>query len=677
MLAAAALTRRTVQTRPCRAVGLTARLAAALVCFVLLCASNGTQWMAARNVQKLSATLKQILATQARASADEVEAERHGAKATEDEAAEARDEAEADRDEVAAEADRAEEDEEKGKAAAEETKAAEEEAEAETESSEVAADETAADTAQAGAAAEGARAGEEEAEADADEAAEAALTFVPFLDVVADTVGTAAAVGLQAAAAADTAEAAELGSESVAERAAEADAQAALVKTRAAEAEASSTEARDSAAAKEAEEAAEGEEADEARAKADEAAKDEDAAKQDASAAAETADAEQSEALAARKFLELVNFAILAAFFALLSLVLAIVPALFLLGKWVVSGLSGIKRTCQQGCELVLGPCRRSAASMSWASRPSVDCLHGFTLALMASGFLFPVVASAVRKLGREELRLGNFKETHKSPAVLLHNFEVLAPTIEHEIGKIVVGSFVVFLWTMLLEVAFMLERLRRTSMPLSRRFCWVVQGAADMACVTGLASAAGSVVVLSWSRSLWLLFSSADTPRCSSISLVLELSIVAALLVEIACRCQWAPPCEEMPREPREQERGKAPGIMGFLKFLMGFLADSALVLLQGAVSAVEGAMTLSSGWMLCSLVMFAVCVWKLALPYALPRVKAVVSQQWRWLLSAIVLLELVDLAYIIIRLRLWHRRGVRGDRQGRQGAREALLPE
>ena len=665
MLATAALARRAVQTRPCKAASLTVRVAVVLVCFVLLFAANEAQCTASCYEQKLSATVKQILAAQARASADAAEAERHGARATEDEAAEARDEAEADRDEAAAETDRAEEAEEKGKAAAEETKADEEEAEAETESSEVAADETAADTEQAGAAAEGARAGEEEAEADADEATEAALIFVPFLDVVADTVGTAAAVGLQAAAAADAAEAAELESQSVAERAAEADAQAELVKTRAAEAEAHSTEARDSAAAEEAEEAAEGEEADEARAKADEAAKDEDAAQQEASAAEETADAEQSEALAARKFLELVNFAILAAFFALLSLVLAIVPALFLLGEWVVSGLSSIKRACQQGCELVLGPCRRSAAPMSLASRRSVECLHGFTLALMASGFLLPVVASAVRKLGQEELRLGNFKETHKSPAILLHNFEVLAPTIEQAIGNIVVGSFVVFLWTMLLEVAFMLERLRQTSMPLSRRFCWVAQEAADKARVTGLLSAAGSVFVLSWSRSLWFFFSSAHTVPCSSISLVLKLSTVAALLVELACRCRWAPPVENMPREQdRRQPDVKVPGILGFL-------ADMALVLLQSAMSAVEAAMTLSACWMLCSLAMFALCVWKLALPYALPRVQAFVSQKWHWLLSAIVLLVFVDLVYIIIRLCLWCRRG------DRQGVRQGLLPQ
>ena len=480
MLATAALTRRAVQTRSCKAAALTVRTCVVLSCFALLCAAHAAHMAASRYEQKVSATLQQILEAQARASADAAESERNGAKAAEDAAAEARDEAEADTDAAAAESDRAEEVEDNTKAATDETNADKDEAEAQTESNEVAADETAADTEQAGATAEGAKASEEEAEAEADEATEVVLSVVPFVDVVADTAGTAVAVGLQATAAADTAEAAELEGESMSERAAETEAEAELGQTRAAEAEARSQESRDSAAAEEAEEAAEAEEADEESERADEAEKAEDAAKQKAEEAEETADAEQSEAFVARKFVELIDFSILAILFALLSLALAVLPALFLLGKWVASA-------CRHACWLVLRPCRRSVALATGGSRPTVERLHGLTLALMASGFLLPVVASAVRKLGHDELRLGNFKNTHKSPAIVLRNFEILAPTIKQAVGSFVDRSFVVFLWTLIVEFAFMLERLRCTSMPFSRRLCRACQGSADMACMAGL----------------------------------------------------------------------------------------------------------------------------------------------------------------------------------------------
>ena len=559
--------------------------------------------------------------------------------------------------------------EDKGKAAAEETKADEEEAEADTESSEVAADETAADTEQAEAAAEGAKAGEEEVDAAADEAAEVGLTFLPFVDVIADTVGAAAAVGLHAAAAADTAHASGLEAASVAERAAEADAQAELVKTKGAEVEAGATETRDSAAAEEAEETAEGEEADKARAEADEAAKEEDAAKQKASTAEEAADEEQLEALAARKFSELRGLAIRAAFFALLSLVLSMVPAVYLLGKWVASGV----HTVRKSFEFVMQSFRGSGAPVSWASRWSIECLHGLTLALMASRLLLPVVASAVRELGQEELRLGNFKETHKSPAILLHNFEVLAPTIKLAIGDIVGGSYSVFYSIMVVEIAFMFERLRRTSMRLSRRLRWVAQSASEKACAASLTSAAASILVLSWSRSLCFLFKSAHAPPCSSICLVIELSTAAAFIVELQCRCRWAPPSEQEGGQPEVEPRGIAGFLAAMACGILGFPADVVLALLLSVIHFVEGCLTLSSGWMLCSLVMFALFVWKLALPYALAEVKVFVAQQWHWLLLFIVLLELVDLVYVSIRFRLWHRCE---DRQGHQGIHEGLLP-
>jgi len=595
---------------------------------------------ASRYEQKVSATLQQILEAQARASADAAESERNGAKAAEDAASEARDEAEADTDAAAAESDRAEEVEDNTKAATDETNADKDEAEAQTESNEVAADETAADTEQAGATAEGAKASEEEAEAEADEATEVVLSVVPFVDVVADTAGTAVAVGLQATAAADTAEAAELEGESMSERAAETEAEAELGQTRAAEAEARSQESRDSAAAEEAEEAADAEEADEESERADEAEKEEDAAKQKAEEAEETADAEQSEAFVARKFVELIDFSILAILFALLSLALAVLPALFLLGKWVALA-------CRHACWLVLRPCRRSVALATGGSRPTVERLHGLTLALMASGFLLPVVASAVRKLGHDELRLGNFKNTHKSPAIVLRNFEILAPTIKQAVGSFVDRSFVVFLWTLIVEFAFMLERLRCTSMPFSRRLCRACQGSADMACMAGLVSAAGSVVVLSWSRSLWALLG--DAPASSSISFALELIAISALIAEAVYRCQW-------PEEMLEQQKIGRPQVE--TRGIWVGLADAALTLLEGTISIVEGAMTIGSGWMLSSLLMFALCVWKLAVPYALPRAKTFAAHWWLWFMYSIVLLVLSDVAYLVIHLRPWCRR-------------------
>ncbi|CAE7706173.1 unnamed protein product [Symbiodinium sp. CCMP2592] len=571
MLATAALTRRAVQTRSCKAAALTVRTCIVLSCFALLYAAHAAHMAASRYEQKVSATLQQILEAQARAAADTAESEWHRAKAAEDAAAEARDEAEADTDAAAAESDRAEEVEDNAKAATDETNADKEEAEAETESKKVAADETAADSEQAGATAEGAKASEEEAEAEADEAAEVVLSVVPGVDVVADTAGTAVAGGLQATAAADTAEAAELEGESMSEWAAKLEAEAELGQTRAAEAAVGNRAIRNRAAAKEAEEEAEAEEADEESERAHKAKTEEDAAKQKAKAAQEKADAEQARAHAVCKFVDLIDFSIEAILFALLSLAFAVLPALFLLGKWVASA-------CRFGGWLVLRPCQTLAAG---GSRQFVECLHGLTLALMAFRFLLPVVAAAVRKLGHDELRLGNFKDTHKSAAIMLHNFEILAPTIK--------------------------------------------QGSADMACMAGLVSAAGSA----------------------------------------CCRWQWAPPPQEMLEQqetgqPQRESRG-----------IWVCLADAALTLLEGTISVVEGAMTIGAGWMLSSLLMFALCVCELAVPYALPRAKTFVAHWWFWLMYSIVVLVLADVAYVVIHLRPWCRRG------DLKGVQEALLPQ
>ena len=66
---------------------------------------------------------------------------------------------------------------------------------------------------------------------------------------------------------------------------------------------------------------------------------------------------------------------------------------------------------------------------------------------------------------------------------------------------------------------------------------------------MAGLVSAAGSVVVLSWSRSLWALLG--DAPASSSISFALELIAISALIAEAVYRCLW-------PEEMLEQQENR-----------------------------------------------------------------------------------------------------------------------
>ena len=615
MFTSAALVRRAVQARPkgcCRATGLAVRLLGLVLFSVLIFTSLAAQSLASKYGRSVVADIQDIIKAQARAAGEEEMAVKDEAKAVEDEAGAERDEAEEEADEAEVEADEAKEAEAEGKAEADAAKARAEEAEADEERGEAAADEAAADAEQAEAGAESAKAAEEEVDAEADEAAEAVLSFVPFVDVVADTVGTALAGGLQAASMADGAEAATLEAQSLSERAAETQAEVASAAARAAEREARNDENQEGAAAAEAEEAAEEAEADAARKKADEVHKEEDASLEEAKAETETAAAVRSQEYAAWKLAELIDNALMAVLFSVLSLALACLPAAYFLGK----GVASLLRRC-------LAPCccwGRVAASPGLDGRQSA--LHSLALILISSGLVLPAVASTMRVLAQKELH-------HQRPEVLLSGFDTVHFTVG--VKRIMCRCLIIFIVTGIVEFFWNFWTILS-----AKRFCNAASRGLTVAWHAAWVTLMASVVIISCYGLFGSSFS-CTAAHAGDASAILAIAGGAVLALEgskVLLRPVQASSSslngEEEPALPAES----------------AVCSSCVLAPLEALVAPIERVLAFGSGYLLWSALIVSIGVLELAGPYAMPKMKAAVIPWVHPLTVAAAGLVIIDAA-------------------------------
>mmetsp|Transcript_5124 Transcript_5124/g.14315 ORF Transcript_5124/g.14315 Transcript_5124/m.14315 type:complete len:750 (-) Transcript_5124:147-2396(-) len=531
-----------------------------------------------------------------------------------DQAAATADFAEGSRDEVASETARAEEaeDRERETAAAEkesqfeaeaaddrasadaahvqqgsdEAATAESQAEAETEQSTAETEAAVAEADEAEAAADASVAEEEEAGAEAEEASEAVLTFIPLIDIVADTAGTAVAIALQAAAVLEAASATAATAESVAAWSAEAAAESAAAAAEAAAEEAESAAAEEAALADEkeasaaeaqagSEEEKEEIERDEElaeKAEADADANDADEAEKDALGEEEEDAAADEETNAAKILVELVAEMGLAIALSVVAFVAAFLPTLYLCCRRLGSFASVVCNGCVS-CVFHRGslnsPVDRTVVEfveMSY-SQMVYESVDEYQLRVenmkkmrrlsdrmfMAMPYLIvcctvvPAAAHSVRIIGEQAMLLGDFSQTHVSLHVMAENFTkllaVIIPQLRHCLVWTLIANAVILPTALVAD----LEKNRRwhDGNPLRPRLIHMLFAVVEPVQQGMLSSVVVTVVLLSWSRTLWGMWKPFNTswrPHEGDMQIVGVVLLCAFVAVQVYIRIRYKP---------------------------------------------------------------------------------------------------------------------------------------
>lgn len=440
--------------------------------------------------------------------------------------------------------------------ATEEAAAAEAEAQANAEAAEADSEATLAESEAAEAASDTEDSESDEAAADTDEITEAALSLIPFVDVIADTAGTAVAVVLQAAAAAAAAEAATLSAESVSEWAAEAAAASAASSEQAAEQEAESA-----AAAKDAEKDKDAAEESDVNAQSQEKKEEAENAEAEADALEEDAEAEQlqqeeaaeegtameaasddEEKTAMETLLRVVRSMSLAIVFDLLAFVAVLLPALHLFFRRVFGGLSWT-------CGLFRSRFRRQRLCV--LQRPNKR--RWITGHFMIMGFV--VVLSTVLPAAAHGVKVIGKAVVQTESGDLVRTAEEMLPVIIGQVKHC-------FFWTLIanavilpLVVASSIEDSRKWAVRKRYRFLHVLLDVVQAVQTAILSSAVLAVLVLSWSERLWAMWKPYDAKWClteQSVRLCGGVVVLAFCVHQVHLRYRY-PPSEEPQSEVTE----------------------------------------------------------------------------------------------------------------------------